>query len=348
MPSMKGKGLLSMSEKYYEFASLSAFPELESQANLLIEEVFAYTKKYSFKTDFAPLTSHRNLSQRFVLIDSSRMEVVAHIGTRMRDFLWNTDTIPVCMIGGVAVKKELQGRGIFKSLMERTIATLESQCAFFLLWTDKHEMYEKWGFYLAGKQWCYRTNTPASLESHKTLYSKLNQEEQKTIQSLYKKEINARYFSPLRNEDDWQDIADITSSDLYVFENGYYFKNKGMDLQDVVHESVTTQSINQLLKVIGDKAQLWHPLNQPVDDHVQQDLQLVGLWRINKHSMALKKISLLLGAKVETHDWDFCVKHDGRNYSLKSHELLEEIFGYGNFNLRKDSVPLFISGLDSI
>lgn len=345
---MKGKGPFCMSDKYYEFASLSAFPELEAQANSLIEEVFAYSENHSFKIDFAPLTSQRNLSQRFILIDSSRMEVVAHIGTRMRDFIWNKETIPVCMIGGVAVKKELQGRGIFKSLMERTISSLESQCALFLLWTDKHEMYEKWSFYLAGKQWCYRTNSAASIESRKTLYRDLNLGEQKKVQDLYRTEINNKYFSPLRDDDDWLDIAQITSSDLYMFNEGYFFKNKGMDLQDVVHECVTSLSMNNFLKVVGNKAQIWHPLNQAVDDDVQQDLQQVGLWRLNKHQMALKKISHLLGAKVETQDWDFLVKHEGRNYSLKSHELLEEIFGYGNFNIRNESVPLYISGLDSI
>ncbi len=337
-----------MSEKYYEFATLSTFPELGDQANLLIEEVFAYSKKHSFKTDFAPLTSSRNLSQRFVLIDSSNMEVVAHIGTRMRNFIWSNETIPVCMIGGVAVKKALQGRGIFKSLMERVLSTLESQCAFFLLWTDKHEMYEKWNFYLAGKQWCYRTNSIATKVSRKTLYSELTHSEQKKIQELYKREINGRFFSPIRDEDDWKDVANITSSDLYLFGEGYFFKNKGMDLQDVVHECVGTLSINDVLKVIGEKIQLWHPLNQSVDDHVQQDLQQVGLWRINKHPMALKKISLLLGANVETQDWDFVVRSQGSTFSLKSHELLEEIFGYGNFNIRKNSVPLYISGLDSI
>ena len=337
-----------MSDKYYEFASLSAFPELETQANSLIEDVFAYSKNHSFKTDFAPLTSKRNLSQRFILIDSSRMEVVAHIGTRMRDFIWQGESIPVCMIGGVAVKKELQGKGIFKSLMDRTIASLESQCALFLLWTDKHEMYERWGFYLAGKQWCYRTNSPATTPSTKTLFANLSSDDKTKLMQLYKSHINQKFFSPIRDQDDWNDIADITSSDLYLFEGGYFFKNKGMDLQNVVHECVSQLSVNDLLRVIGDKSQLWHPSNQSVDDEVLMDLQQVGLWRLNKHPMALKKISHLLGAKIETQDWDFSVRHDGRNFSLKAHELLEEIFGYGNFSLRKDSVPVYISGLDSI
>ena len=89
---MMEKRPLRMTYKHYEFATLSAFPELESQANSLIEDVFAYTENNSFKVDFAPLTSARNLSQRFILIDSSSMEVVAHIGARMRDFIWKDET----------------------------------------------------------------------------------------------------------------------------------------------------------------------------------------------------------------------------------------------------------------
>jgi len=337
-----------MSEKYYEFTNLSAFPELEDQTNLLIEEEFSYSKNHSFKTDFAPLTSKRNLPNRYVLIDSAAMKVVAHIGVRMRDFIWMGETIPVCMIGGVAVKKELQGKGIFKSLMNQIITMHESQCAFFLLWTDKHEMYEKWDFYLAGKQWSYRTNTETQTHLKKLVYKELSENDQLKIQEYYKDYINEKYFSPLRDSEDWNDIAQITSSDLFMIKDGYFFKNKGMDLQNVVHECVSKLSINEMMKLVGSNSQLWHPMNQPVDDHILQDLQLVGLWKINKHSMALKKVSHLLGHKVETQDWDFSVKVNGTPFVLKSHELLEEIFGYGNFNIRKDSIPLYISGLDSI
>lgn len=337
-----------MSEKYYEFTTLSAFPELEDQTNLLIEEEFSYLKNHSFKTDFAPLTNARNLSHRYILIDSENMKVVAHIGTRLRDFIWMGETIPVCMIGGVAVKKELQGMGIFKSLMERTIHTLESQCALFLLWTDKHELYEKWDFYLAGKQWSYRSTQVSTHTFHKTLYRDLSEDKKEEIKELYLKEITTKFFSPLRDEEDWKDIESITSTDLYVYDEGYFFMNKGMDLIDIVHESVSRLSINEFINLLGSKGILWHPSNQQVDDHILQDLQLVGLWKINRHPMALKKISHLLGKRIEVQDLDFLVKDETQSYVLKSHELLEEIFGYGNFNLKKESIPIYISGLDSI
>jgi predicted N-acetyltransferase YhbS len=337
-----------MEKKQYEFASLSSFPELEAQANELIEEVFSYSKDHSFKVDFAALASTRHLGERFVLIDSAKFEVVAHIGTRIRDFIWQSQVIPVCMIGGVAVKKDLQGQGIFKFLMDKVLSDLDSQCALFLLWSDKHEMYEKWDFYLAGKQWCYRSNQTSAIKIDQQTYSSLSEEQKKSLKSFYKSHINKNFFSPLRSDDDWQDIEQIKSSHYIPLEDGYLFMNKGMDLNGIIHECVTSESINSLMNRIGDLGILWYPNNEPVDDHIMQDLQLVGLWKINKHPMALKKLSDMLGLKVDFQSDEFLVTNSTGSYPLKSFELLEEIFGYGNFGFRKTNIPIFISGLDSI
>jgi predicted N-acetyltransferase YhbS len=337
-----------MDNKTYEFSNLSSFPELEGQANSLIEEVFAYTKNNSFEIDFAPLTSERNRNHRFILIDSTTMQVVAHIGCRLRNFIWQAETYPVCMLGGVAVHPSFQGQGLFSSLMQKIIQTMESQCAFFLLWSDKHEMYEKWEFYLAGKQWCYRSAHESNYHFQKALLKDISPEIKKRIHANYRQFINTRFFSPLRDEEDWKELENITSSDLYFDEQGYHFKNKGMDLTNVIHEIASPENVSALMDKIGNKGTLWYPLNEQVNDDIMMDLQLVGLWKINRHPMALAKLTHLLGYSIEVQDHQFIVTKNSQKYLLHPHELLEELFGYGNYSLRKQSIPIFISGLDSI
>ncbi|MBY0516146.1 MAG: GNAT family N-acetyltransferase [Bacteriovoracaceae bacterium] len=331
----------------YEYARLDAFPEFIDQTNSLIEEAFSYQKNFKFNVDFAPLTNTKNARNRHLLIDKSKHKVIAHVGARHKNFVWQGEVIPVTLLGGIAVDSEYRGQGLFQILFEKVLAQLQSQCAFFLLWSDKHELYNKWDFYLAGKQWCYRSLKP-STQIQSTLYKDISKDQKEKMAVHYRQFVNQNYFSPLRDDTDWEEFNEITSSDLLLTPEGYAFKNKGMDLQGILHDFAHSNGVTGLLHELGNEGVLWSAKNEIVEDDILQDLQLVGLWKPNTHSMALKKLSHLLGFELHFRDNMFVVDKDDQTLKMNAEDLLNEIFNYGNFGLRKDNVPVYIGGLDSI
>ncbi len=336
-----------MSTKSYEYARLDAFPELADQANSLIEAAFAYQKNFKFSVDFAPLAGAQHNQQRHILIDPTNSTVVAHVGTRLKSFVWQGETIPVVMLGGIAVAESERGQGLFQLLFERVLSTLHSQCALFILWSDKHELYRKWHFHLAGKQWCYRTTTAEKAHSVERLID-LAPAEREKLAVLYRQQVNQHFFSPLRDESDWNDLAEITSAELIRMKAGYVFRGKGMDLQGVLHDFAHVNGVNGVTEELGNAGVLWAAKNEMVPDEVLQDLQQVGLWRPNTHPMALRKLSLLLGMEINYRDDRFVVERQGVSIKMDAEELMDEIFNYGKHGLRSDGVPVYVGGLDSI
>lgn len=342
-----------MSKKSYEISTLETFPELVEQTNSLIESSFGYQNPYRFAADFAPLAGPHNFKNRHILFNPLTKTVLAHIGCHPRLFIWEGEVIPVVLIGGIAVDESERGQGLFKDMFLRVMAHYHSQCAFFLLWSDKHELYAKYDFYLAGRQWCYRV--PG--EDCKGELAQLNSLSPDVIlemNQLYQNTVNRRAFSPLRDSDDWERLKPVSSTELRLLKkhgklSGYYFKNKGMDLAGVVHDWAHEEGVVGLLRDSGSPGVIWASENVEVPDHVLQDLQLVGLWRTNTHPMALKKLSgLLEGASVEWSDPYFVVKHSRGNYRLLPNDLIEEIFGNGKHGIRSRVLPVWIGGLDSI
>ena len=336
-----------MTQKTFEYAKLDAFPELISQADSLVEEAFSYQKPHKFSVDFAPLAGQKNLHNRHILIDPTTSRIVAHIGTRIRNFVWQGEVIPVAMIGGIAVDESERGQGLFQLLFERVLAALHTQCALYILWSDKHEMYQKWHFHLAGQQWCYRSTLPAQKITPQLL-QQLNSADKERLALLYRQNINQNYFSPLRDESDWDDLAGITSAELLMLPHGYAFRNKGMDLQGILHDAAHRDGVNGLMRDLGNAGVLWAAQNEEVPDEILQDLQQVGLWRPNTHPMALKKLSHLLGHTVNFRDDYFVVEKDDFPIKMNAEEILAELFNYGKNRLKAKSIPVYIGGLDSI
>lgn len=342
-----------MPQQSYEFSNLSTFPELTEQTNLLIETAFGYQNGHKYEVDFAPLVGTHNAQNRHILFDPSSKEVIAHIGCHLRSFCWNGEVIPVVLIGGIAVSEASRGLGLFKEMFIRVLSHYHSQCAFFLLWSDKHEMYAKYDFYLAGRQWCYRAQKGSNLGT-KTSISSVSNETIEKMSKLYQQNVNQSTFSPLRDNEDWSHIKQITSAELYLIKKderikGYYFRNKGMDLNGIIHDWAHEDGVVGLLNDAGNPGVIWAAENVPVNDDILQDLQLVGLWRPNSHPMALKKISVLLeGAEVQWREPYFIVKTNDGSFNLTALDLLEEIFGHGKHGIRSSQLPVWIGGLDSI
>ena len=336
-----------MSNQSYEYARLDVLPELATQAKSLIEEAFAYQKNFKFDVDFAPLTTADNAKNRHLIINTATNTVVAHVGVKLKSFVWQGETVPVAMLGGIAVREELRGQGLFQALFQKALDDVRSQCALYILWSDKHELYRRWDFYLAGKQWCYRTSNPLKGISA-TRYRDISVEDKQRVQTQYRQLINQRYFSPIRDERDWLEIEAITSAHFYLLPQGYAFEGKGMDLQGVIHDAAHTHGVAGLLDDLGNAGVVWNAINEPVDDEIMQDLQQVGLWCPNSHSMALRKLSHLFGREVNFRDGIFVVENNGVPIKLDAESLIDELFNYGKHGLRSDAIPVYIGGLDSI
>jgi predicted N-acetyltransferase YhbS len=342
-----------MEDKSYELARLDTLPELVDETNQLIEKSFAYQESEQFAVDFFPLAGLHNLNHRHVLIEGGSRRVVAHIGVSQKSFCWGADVVPVAFLGGIAVAEDRRGQGLFHRLLVNVVSRYESQCAFFLLWSEKHDMYHKYGFHLAGRQWCYRMpgETP---QGHVAIYEELPVATKLWMADLYRRKVNQSCFSPLRDAQDWSHIAEMRSATLRLTgardkPTGYYFTGKGMDLGGIVHDWAHEEGVAGLIRESGSPGMIWAAHNVPVDDEVRQDLQQVGLWKPNTHGMALQKISLLLGGATVTWDFPhFHVRSDKGSWKLLPEELLDEVFSYGTHGIRSSGVPVWVGGLDSV
>lgn len=342
-----------MEENSYELAQLDTLPGLVDETNRLVEKSFSYQDSEQFSVDFLPLAGAHNLKNRHILIESGTRRVVAHLGVSQRSFCWKADIVPVTLIGGIAVAEELRGQGLFHRMLVSVISRYESQCALFLLWSDKHDMYHKYGFHLAGRQWCYR-RLGKTAEGQLVKYKQLSESTKSWMADLYRRHVNQKCFSPLRDTQDWSLISDMTSTQLRLTgpidkPTGYYFTGKGMDLGGIVHDWAHEEGVTGLLRESGSPGMIWAAHNEPVDDEIRQDLQQVGLWKLNTHPMAMQKISLLLdGAEVK---WDFPhfhIRSERGSWKLLPEELLDEVFSYGTHGIRSSGVPVWVGGLDSV
>ena len=225
-----------------EIATLDQKPHLRSATLQLIEQAFNYQAPNSFAVDFAPLWDEKQLCHNYLII-SPEDQVIAHLGVRIRFLGGKNKAIPIAMLGGIAVAAPYQGQGFFRTLMDKVLATYQNQVAFFILWSDRPTLYQKFNFFLAGGQLVVhppgRFDIPSSYRHCK--FHLLSADQQQMIKHLYQS-MAANYLTLQRTEDDWQLIAKITSIDWYLKEDSqgdilaYFCCNKGQDLANVIHE----------------------------------------------------------------------------------------------------------------
>lgn len=124
--------------------NLEKSPQYIEQTKVLIESSFGYSSNHSFAVDFYPLFNPSNFKHCHILIDNN--QVIAHIGIKQRILKGHKLT----MYGGIAISEKYRGKGIFKDFFN-SIVTMYSNCALHLLWSDKLDLYKKFGFHPAGE-----------------------------------------------------------------------------------------------------------------------------------------------------------------------------------------------------
>ncbi|MFY7992929.1 MAG: GNAT family N-acetyltransferase [Bacteriovoracaceae bacterium] len=325
-------------------------PQLMGPVLSLIESNFGYESSFKYKEDFAPLMHESNFEHCHLSLGEND-EIIGHVGVLLRKISVLDHEYTLAMLGGIAVNEKFQGKGYFKDLINHVIQTYESQVSGFLLWSDLHEMYKKFGFSLCGTQFVLSSESPTIVDIEKTTYSKLSSDEKKEIQHLYRNGFQKHYLTLNRSEDEWKKIELIKSANLFIQRkeekiNGYFFQNKGMDLQNIIYEYGHSEDFVGWLKDISALGEVWsgvldeeaevqyqflfRPASQFTDFVKTYTREMIHLQKIDydKDTVTL----MLIDEELELHLDDF----------------LTGLFGPGRFDEVSYLPPLFISGLDSI
>ena len=192
----------------------------------LIEKSFNYPKEYSYKDDFALLVHPNNLENCYFIEQED--QVVATLFTLPRKFVYEGLDIPVLFLGGISVRDEQRGGGLFRSLLE-TVSLLNSHYSLFLLWSDLSSLYEKFSFHEFG------LIEEVQKEKLQQL-SPVSPQEVKGLQQSYN-DLKKEFIIPERSASDWEVLLSSPSINFYQDHNkSTYLQGKGFDLQGICHE----------------------------------------------------------------------------------------------------------------
>jgi len=255
--------------------TLADQPQFFNSTVQLIEKNFQYTPPFKFACDFFPLLTRTNHINNHILLEGDIL--IGHIGVCLR--IWGDKK--VAFIGGIAIAEKYQRQGHFKTLMNHVLTHYEDKCDTFLLWSDLHSMYEKYGF--TAHEGLIQTGELAFEKPHlyeESSWEKLEDHEWIQIQNLY--EIMSKDFLTLkRNSQDWKNIKQISSTRLFLKRNadgkilGYFCLGKGQDLTDIIHEiGFASEEIKLKLYNKLGMFKLWLPQSEKKYFNEAQDLIL--------------------------------------------------------------------------
>ena len=327
------------------------YSTLKEKTIKLIETSLSYTKHYDYSVDFAPLMNEENLSCCHIVFIQETQEVIAHIGFLKKDLLINSRTYPVGLIGGVCVHEKYQGQGLFKKLFEKMVRFYGESVGVFMLWSEKVDLYKKFDFHLCIEQREIKKTTGTNQGFTQTKYYLLTDKEKMQIKRLYNEQILNQYSSFSRNEKDWRKVEEITSSDLYIKKVddkivGYFFMNKGQDLQGVIHE-IALDSEHEDIYTYGNA---WLGPNN--NKGKEGELQFSSLVKVSNIDIFRRMIYDYTEQKVTLISLDKGEAKFEFERQIHSHPIdrfLTGIFGPYNFEeFNFKTKPLYISGLDSV
>jgi len=325
-------------------------PQLAPALLSLIESNFGYEKPFHYKEDFAPLMDESNFEHCHLSL-SENDEIIGHVGVLVRKITVLENEYTLAMLGGIAVNEKFQGKGYFKDLINHVIKTYESQVSGFLLWSDLHEMYKKFGFSLCGTQFVLSSEVPKVVDIQKTLYSSLSEDEKNQIQQLYQDGFQKHYLTLDRSRDDWEKIEKINSANLFLQrENnqiqGYFFQNKGMDLQNIIYEYGHKENFEKWHRDISGLGEVWSGVHDE-----EAEVQYQFLFRpANKFTEFVKTYTreMIQIQKTDFEKDTVTLMLIDEELELTIDDFLTGLLGPGRFDEVNYLPPLFISGLDSI
>ena len=334
-----------------EQTTLDERPELFVEVVSLIEKSFKYNKDNAYEVDFYPLMKKENHHNNHILIKDNK--VVAHIGYLERKILVKDKEFSAYFIGGIAVDEKHRGKGLFKELLNNTLEIYQDMTTFFLMWSDKADLYENFSFYQCGSVFQLGEevfNEENNLSFKKEDSTSLSTTEIKDLTELY----NSSYkniISPKRDSQTFRELLNVISSDLYIKRDDqgniehYLFMNKGFDLDGVIHE----YSFLNNSKLMSDfkRFKLWSPTNT----YGSNTTFFLGLFKVGAHSLFKEMISTIFDQELSIIkiDKNIDLEFRGENFSVSQSDFIEMVFGPGKADEFEDfQTSIFISGLESI
>jgi predicted N-acetyltransferase YhbS len=318
---------------------------------LLIEECFEYPEGYSFKEDFAPLFTEKNINNCRLLIEKDSQKIIGHIGVSKRNLLVDAKAFPVSFLGGICIHKDFQGKGLFKKFFQIVLKQIEAKTPLSFLWSGDPSIYYKYGFHLCALQ--ASTNLEALYDSNSKyqLIKEPSDQDWIIVKESYDNFILNKNHSIQRSENEWDTIKNIHSTNLYINyeDNSYFFINKGADLKDTIHE-LAIDNIEKFKSPIK-QGNLWYPSQLNLE---AEKTQFATIARVNGEDLFKKFIEHLSGGHISIEKIDntnnlITFYFEGYLQEISINDFLCGIWGPGSFEeFNKFIKPLYICGLDSI
>ena len=337
-----------------KIAKLEDFLHFEANALALIEESFQYSSPFHYSIDFFPLVKKENSSHRYILI-KNETEVIGHIGVKEKILSHHQFDFKVIFLGGIAIKDSERGKGYFSLLMNEVIKTYYSDVAMMFLWSDKPDLYQKFGFELCIGQ--IQVSGTAEKELLERKYFKdLDWEDKKRIRDIYNKTLQEDCFSIKRNKEEWNEIEQITSAQFHLLRNkerivAYFVKDKGKDLNNIAHE-IGYEEEKYLKEMINSSAATFWLPEKFLQLWPEAPIQYGAMVKISQPDLFHDFISVWSDGEINTLNVkENIVKFlfNDEIFSLSSQEFLASVFGpYPLREFQPFNKNLYISGLDSI
>lgn len=332
-----------------EIVTLSQRPELEESLIKMIETSFGYTSKNSFRNDFNPLIAH-NHKNLFMIVEND--QVLSHVGMLRKKFkILNYH--PVALLGGIATHPDHRSKGYSKTLIEFILKNFSEEFSLFFLWSNLVDYYAKFNFHLAGGFIHAKSNEDGQYKYKKTKLKDLSNQQLEQIITLYNDSCFKHFAQPVRSTQDWKNIVNTKSIDLFLSEDdstikSYYLQNKGQDLQGVVFEVAWANDVDKIDVYHSIKnAQIWLPESEKVYFESFQ-LSYLGMLRISNPALFNLFLADWSQGKINYKD-NGEVEFEGKSHKLAEDEILNFIFGPNPVEeFQNIGKPLFISGADSI
>ncbi|MDH5581585.1 MAG: GNAT family N-acetyltransferase [Bdellovibrionales bacterium] len=333
-------------------SNLKESPEYRNETLKLIEKSLGYSNGNSFMIDFYPLMKEANAENNFILIKDNK--VSAHIGISYRYLTLKGIKSPVALLGGICSSKEIRGKGIFSDFLKTLISQNEEKVAYFILWSNLSDFYERFNFFEAGKS--IQTKPPGPLSSEilksyqKIKYADLTPHQWTEIKDLYNHKNEVIKFD--RSDEDWETLSKIESSELYIKEAqskivSYFIKDKGQDLENLIHEYGIDPSEEKNLLPLLKRQSIW------LEDRGADDLGQVifsAFFRVGSRRLLDDFLSKVTDRKLRLisscPQVTFTYKNE--TFECDTKTFLQVIHGPFEMKSKVPYLPVYFCGLDSV
>lgn len=346
---------MKLNNMNFTHTSLGKHPEYFDETLLLIEKSLNYSEKNKFEIDFYPLINQFNTHHCHILIDENK-KVVAHIGFKERQLLIGKKTFPVVLIGGICVHPQLRGMGVFKSFFEESFTPYKEKSALALLWSDQQLLYEKFDFFQAGS--IIQTGDKIfSIKDSPDFITKGSLNDKETfdeVKTIYNIAIKEKYLTLKRDERQWDEIFEIKSTDLYLIKraqitDGYFFMNKGEDLNGIIHEIAFRENDEYYLDRL-QQYKIWLPEHAYSKIPGSKNLYTCFIKSCNndlfKNFVNFYTNEMINITKIDSQKVVFTFENG--TLELTRSNFLQILFGPSRAQELSRLKPFFISGVDSI